>query len=145
MIPANGNPNSLYYRMNTTSDSSDWSTVHDLGLIYLALTHGADAEMDPDEVRLMLEKLQEWNPESTPGQLARVMQDVMLVYVGGSGKQMLETSVATVKHFLPKKQRVAVLNDLADIASADGMIVPGEVSYIQHLARQWEVDKELLQ
>jgi hypothetical protein len=36
-----------------------------------------------------------------------------------------------------------VLNDLADLACADGAVVPGEVSFIQQLARFWEVDRDI--
>ena len=33
--------------------------------------------------------------------------------------------------------------DLAELATADGTIVPGEVSFIQQLASYWEVEDEL--
>lgn len=128
--------------MPKAADSLSWTPVHDLALIYLALTHGADAEIDPNEMSVMAEKLRQWASDENPDQLSDVLEEVMLVYVGESRAQMLDTSVASVRESIPKKERVAILNDLADIASADGMIVPGEVGFIQHLAHQWELDQE---
>lgn len=129
--------------MGNLSESLSWSPVHDLALIYLALTHGADAEIDPNEMSVMAQKLRQWTPEQASSKLSDVLEEVMLVYVGESRAQMLDTSVASLRQSIPKKQRIAILNDLADIASADGMIVPGEVGFIQHLAQQWEVDSEI--
>jgi uncharacterized tellurite resistance protein B-like protein len=129
--------------MTYTSDSLDWTPAHDLALIYLALTHGADTELDANEVSMMQQKLRQWLPKTGTHQIKQVMNQVMLVYLGGSRTQMLDTSVAALRETMPKGQRIAVLNDLADIASADGMIVPGEVGFIQHLATQWELDGDL--
>ena len=129
--------------MALTSESLSWTPAHDLALIYLALTHGADADLDPNEMSMMAQKLHHWMPNTANNQIKSVLNEVMLVYLGGSRAQMLDTSVASLRESMPKGQRIAVLNDLADIASADGMIVPGEVGFIQHLATQWEIDGEV--
>ena len=129
--------------MPPASTGSAWSPLHDLALVYLALMHGADAEIDPVESKVTSEKLRSWYPEEGQEQIERVMKEVMLMYVGGSSEQMLETSVASLREALPKGQRIAVLNDLADIASADGFIAQGEVSFIQQLAQRWEVDQDI--
>ena len=105
--------------------------------------HGADAEIDPAESKVTSDKLRNWYPEEDQERIEEVMKEVMLMYVGGSSEQMLETSVASLRQALPKGQRIAVLNDLADIASADGFIAQGEVSFIQQLAQRWEVDQEI--
>ena len=127
--------------MTASSGLYSWTPLHDLALIYLALTHGADAEIDPVEMETMSEKLQEWQPEMAAEHTHHVIEEVMLMYVSGASQNMLTTSVASLRQSLPRDQRVAVLNDLADLASADGMVVPGEVSFIQQLARQWEVER----
>lgn len=129
--------------MQHSSESLNWSPLHDLALVYLALTHGADSEIDPSESLVMREKLLDWYPAPVSNEIEGVLQDVMLIYMGESRRQMVEASVAALRQTLPKGKRIAVLNDLAEIASADGMIVPGEVSFIQQLARLWEVDQDL--
>lgn len=117
--------------------------MHDLALIYLALTHGADAELDSAEVDAMSSKLQAWGHDVDRDRVRKVMHEVMLAYMAESGDQMLETAIASVGETLNKPRRIAVLNDLADIASADGMVVMGEVNFIQQLAREWDVDQDI--
>lgn len=121
-----------------------WTPLHDLALLYLALVHGADAEIAPSEMEMMALKLKSWYPEASGSDIARVTQDVMLVYVSESRNQMLETSVVSLNENLGRGQRLAVLNDLAEIASADGMLAPGEVSFIQELAQHWGLDGDAL-
>lgn len=121
----------------------EWTVTHDLALIYLALTHGADEELDSSEVDAMSRKLNEWLKDVELDRIKSIMREVMLVYMGSTGEQMLETAIASVGESTPKPTRIAILNDLADIASADGTIVMGEVDFIQQLARDWGVDQEI--
>lgn len=121
----------------------EWTVTHDLALIYLALTHGADEELDSSEVDAMSRKLSDWRENVELDNIKTIMREVMLVYMGSTGEQMLETAIASVRESTPKPTRIAILNDLADIASADGTIVMGEVDFIQQLARDWGVDQEI--
>lgn len=124
-------------------DYPEWTVTHDLALIYLALTHGADEELDSSEVDAMARKLREWHDDFDVDRIKSIMREVMLVYMGSSGEQMLEAAIASVGESTPKPTRIAILNDLADIASADGTIVMGEVDFIQQLARDWGVDQDI--
>ncbi len=123
-------------------DNINWSPVHDLALVYLALMHGADAQIDPAETATMNEKLKTWAKNFTPEKLDDIIRHVMLVYVGENGRRMLDASVVSLRQSLAKGQRIAILNDLADIASADGMLASGEVNFIQQLALLWDVEGE---
>lgn len=124
-------------------DYPDWTVTHDLALIYLALTHGADDELDSSEVDAMARKLRDWRDNFDVDRIKSIMREVMLVYMGSSGEQMLEAAIASVGESTPKPTRIAILNDLADIASADGTIVMGEVDFIQQLARDWDVEQDV--
>lgn len=123
------------------SEGHSWTPLHDLALLYLSLVHGADADIAPAEMEVMATKLREWYPNAEGRQISQVTEDAMLVYVSESGHQMLETCVASLREHLEQGQRVAILNDLAEIASADGMLAPGEVSFIQELAEHWGLDQ----
>lgn len=120
----------------------EWTGLHDLALIYLSLTHGADADLDAAEMEAMSVKLNEWKPGEQFSLIRRVLNDVLLVYTSPQRNQMLETAIASVGEDMSRSERVAVLNDLADIASADGIIVGGEISFIQTLAKKWGVEGE---
>ncbi|HEX7069567.1 MAG TPA: TerB family tellurite resistance protein [Rhodothermales bacterium] len=122
------------------TEGHDWTPLHDLALLYLALVHGGDAQIAPAEMEVMATKLKDWYPGVKGQDIARATEDVLLVYVSESGHQMLEACVASLNEHLHKGQRIAILNDLAEIASADGMLAPGEVNFIQQLAMHWGVD-----
>lgn len=124
------------------TERHEWGLLHDLALLYLALVHGADAEIAPSELEVMAAKLKDWRPAARRSDIQRITDEVMLIYVSQSGRQMLEASVVSLQEQLAKVQRVAILNDLAELASADGLLAPGEVSFIQQLARQWGVDQD---
>ena len=117
--------------------------MHDLALIYQALAHGSDDRLTGQEINSMAIKLKAWDEEFDLDRIKRIMNEVMLVYVGGTSQQMLEAAIASISQSLSKTKRIKILNDLADIATADGIIVMGEVNYIQHLARAWDIDKEV--
>jgi hypothetical protein len=124
-------------------EPTTWSAMHDLALIYLALTHGADADLDPSELEAMSVKLQDWQPGSGLKRIRQVMNEVLLVYMSPQRDDMIDTAIVSVYESMPKPTRIAVLNDLADIASADGIIVGGEIGFIQDLARRWDVEGEI--
>lgn len=121
----------------------EWTPLHDLGLIYLALMHGADADLDPTEMEAMSIKLTEWEPGRQFTVIRRVMNDVLLVYMSPHRDKMLDSAIVSIYETMDAGRRVSVLNDLADIASADGIIVGGEISFIQDLARRWNVEGEV--
>ena len=50
--------------MSRSSGPSEWSVLHDVALLYLALAHGTDLEIDPSEQATMVEKLKAWYPEA---------------------------------------------------------------------------------
>ena len=125
------------------SEPSEWSSLHDVALLYLALAHGTDMEIDPSEQTTMVDRLKEWYPEIGSSRAQRILHEVMLTYRGGHSRHMVEVAMASIKGSMPKDERIAVLNDLADVATADGALVPGEVSFIRDLARYWELEDEL--
>ena len=129
--------------MAHSSEPSEWSTLHDVALLYLALAHGTDLEIDPSEQTTMVDRLKEWYPEVGSARAQRILHEVMLTYLGGHSREMVDAAMASIKAAMPKAERIAVLNDLADVATADGALVPGEISFIRDLARYWELEDDL--
>ena len=129
--------------MNSEAERSDWSPLHDLALIYLALAHGTDLEIDASEQEKMIEQITAWNTDTASAQPEKILDEVMLTYMSDHSREMVEASMVALKESMNRNERVAVLNDLADLASADGTLVPGEIAFIQQLASFWDMDKEL--
>ena len=129
--------------MTGSSGPSEWSVLHDVALLYLALAHGTDLDIDPAEQVTMVEKLKIRYPDIGLSRIRQILHEVMLIYLGEHSRQMVEAAKASIKASMSKEECIGVLNDLAELATADGTIVPGEVSFIQQLASYWEVEDEL--
>ena len=119
-------------------ESENWSHLHDIGLLYLCCMHGTDAEIDPQELTLVRKLLQKRS--GSQKQASSVLDDVILMYVGASGSRMLATSIASLGNTVDEPGRAEILQELADIASADGLVYPNEVQFIASVARQWDME-----
>ena len=125
-----------------------WSVLHDLVLIHLALMHGAEDDVDvvgepaagPQDVQQVLARRY---PQVGAGHMEQAMHDALFVYIGQGGRQMLEIAVASLREAFGREQRIAVLDDLASVVSADGVVLPAELSFLQQLAREWDVEADL--
>ena len=129
--------------MPGSPDPDDWGTLHDLALVYLFLAHGTDEDLSPIERETISERLHAWQPQSASSRISRIVDEVMLTYMGIYGREMLDLSIASLKESLQSDRRIAVLNDMATLATSDGMLAPGEVAFIQQLARFWEVEQDI--
>lgn len=129
--------------MSLSSSDVEWGMIHDLALLYLTLTHGADNEIDASEQQKMEEKLVTWQPSFASADVQKAINTAMLTYMGQHRRPMIDTAMVSLKASMDKETRIAVLNDLADLATADGLLLPSEISFIQQLAHYWEVDKDI--
>ncbi len=119
--------------------SDKWTSLHDMALLFLSLTHGTDADLDEREAEQQAQHLSKWFPRAEPDVILQTLDEVMLTYAGPSRDQMVETAAESLRQSLSENQRLGVLNDLAALASADGTIVTAEAAYIQQLATYWNV------
>jgi uncharacterized tellurite resistance protein B-like protein len=115
-------------------DSAAWTTAHDFVLVFLSLTHGTDADLTAEERRTTLDHLRKWFPERS-GDLGGITEDAMRLYMGPNRNAMVQTSVESLRQALTPEERIGLLNDLAELAHADGQVIPGEVAFIQQFAR----------
>ncbi len=121
--------------MPPTVSPGGWTLAHDLALVHLALAHGADADLDAAETETSRQRLRAWFPDLPEDDLDCLVTETMRVYMGEERAAMVETSVESVRQSLKRGEYVGLLNDLADLAHADGILHPGEVAFIQRFAR----------
>lgn len=122
---------------------SEWSIMHDLAVIYLALTHGTDEQLNDSEKQAMAQKLEEWFKVEDRDRIHQVLTEAMRAYSREDSDRRIRTSVDSVGEEMNRGLRIAVLDDLSDIASADGRVLHGEKSLLQHLADAWGIEKEV--
>lgn len=118
----------------------EWSVLHDLAYIYLVLAHGTDNDLTGFEIQVMLNKLQEWQPEGATVEMRSVLKSAMSAYARGEDEGRLERSIRSVREALPRQKRMAAMNDLVKIANADGVFLDNEEDLINHLLAEWDVD-----
>lgn len=116
-----------------------WSTLHHLAFIYLVFAHSTDNDLSEQEVRMILQKLQEWQPQLGDEDVQAVLEAAKERYAHGPDEEVLAASVRIVKAALPEQQRMAALHDLVQIANADGIFLDDEEDMINHLMNSWEV------
>lgn len=124
-------------------DGSAWSSLHEMALLYLTLLHSTSEEDQADHVATARDLLLTWFPDLDDRRLERVIQQALLVHVGEAGDRMLATAVESLRQSMPRDQRIAVLSDLADLAMADGFVVPDEASFIERLAQEWDIERDV--
>ncbi len=109
--------------------------------------HGTDADVDPSELELVKklvfdrsEKLSDGQKSNGNNSSDQILDEVMLMYVGRTSAEMLAASIVSLKQSLPDADRIQILQDLANIASADGVLYPNEVQFIVGVAKQWGME-----
>lgn len=115
-------------------------TLHDLALLYLGLAKGADKDLDPSETKEMAIKLRRWQPQRDPALIDHVIREAMMTYLNDPTDERLQEAAESLTSSFSENLRYLILQDLSDIAKADGRVRTGETAYIQSLAEIWNVN-----
>ena len=124
-------------------DLPDWSLLHDISLVYLVLAHATDNELSDDEIEVIIERLQEWQPDLAEEDVREVLRGALQVYADEPDEDTLGASVSAIREGLPVVQRLAVLDDLIHIAEADGTVNEYEEEMISTLSQAWGITVRL--
>jgi len=117
----------------------DWTTLHDLAIVYLALAHGTDAHLGDDELAVMTTRLGDWVPELDEMDVRLVVMEALSVYLECIGEMEVRRSMIAVRHDINMINRFHALDDLVVIAEADGIMLPSEQGMIESLQRIWNI------
>ena len=99
--------------------------LRDLALIYIALAHGTDQELDEGETEAIAQRLR--------------VREAVEVYMLDDVVGAFEEAVRNVAERLPLEQRQHIMDDMVEIAIADDKFSSEEGSFIGEVARVWEV------
>jgi uncharacterized tellurite resistance protein B-like protein len=123
------------------TEHSDWTDYHDLALIFLSCMHDTDAGTEPTDADTIASVLHDRADELSANYVRRVVNDATLVYFSQTGADMVSAAVASLPGRFSKPELLDVLQDLATIVSADGLVYPDEVSFITRIAEAWGLDR----
>ena len=118
-------------------DLPDWTLLHDLGLVYLAMAHSTDDDLSTPEINAIIERLQDWKSGLNEADARNVVRTALHFYANGPDETALQRSVLAIKTHLPIIQRLAALDDLVYVAEADGHLNDHEKTLIGSLADVW--------
>ena len=122
----------------------DWGLIHELAFLYIVVAHSANNDLSTSEIDVILDRLQEWQPQRSEDEVREVFRRSLQVYAEEPGQSLIEQSVETLKNALPVVQRLTVLDDLNTVAHADEEgLTPNERELIMHLAQAWDVNVRL--
>ena len=124
-------------------EEENWGLIHELTFLYIIVAHSADNDLSPREIEIILDRLQEWQPELSREALRNVFRRALQVYADQPEAALIEDSVGALKEALPLVQRLTALDDLCTIAQADGGLSSAERELILNLAQAWDVSVRL--
>jgi uncharacterized tellurite resistance protein B-like protein len=131
--------------MNSTED---WTTSHNLALIYIALAYGTDHELREEEMAALTEALREWTTLPEEGHIQDVVMEAATVFLEGDARAEVRRSIDQLGDELSADERRKALQDVMQIAEADGVLLEREQGLIHILAEAWslkQLSKELLE
>lgn len=121
---------------------SGLALLQDLALLYLGLAQGVDDDLDTAEKREVAARLRHWQPDKDPALIDHVMRDVSMSYDEEASAQEVREAVDSLGESLSESLRREILDDLTDIARADGLVLQEEKNFIEHIANTWGVNPE---
>lgn len=111
--------------------------LHDLALLYLALTLGADGELAHEERAAMRDQLRAWTPGADPALCDHAIREAVLSYGNGVDAERLDALVRGLGSRLDAEGRARVLADLRTLAASDAVVTATEVGFIERIERAW--------
>ena len=114
--------------------------LRNLALLYLAMAHGTDQYLGDNELHRLTERLQQRFPDRDPEEIREVVLEALSVYL--EADDTLETAtyaMMSLRSDLSPEQCESVLEDLMQVAEADGIILGNERGLLASLAECWGV------
>lgn len=120
--------------------SDDWSTPHDLALVFAALAHGADLHVDEMEIASLSATLARWLPDASDDERVEVLVGALGVLVEADDRRgLLLDALRRLYDALSAAERERALLDAVALAEADGRLLGGERDYLRALADAWHL------
>ena len=117
----------------------NWTPTHDLALVYVALAYGTDSELSERELQVITEKLQTWRADLSTADIYEIVLEVVAIFLEGNPRAEVVRSMQTLKETLSADQRRRALEDVVQIAEADGVLLHRERGLITFLSSIWNM------
>lgn len=119
--------------------SEDWTTSHNLALIYLALAYGTDHDLGDEEMNALTDALREWTVVPDDVQVQEVVMEAATAFLEGDPQAEVQRSIRRLSDELTFNERRRALQDVMRIAEADGVVLEREQGLLHLLADAWSL------
>ncbi len=114
--------------------------LRDLALIYIALAHGADENLDDAEMSIIAQRLQDVQAGVSHGTVLRAVKDALDDYMQEDTPLRVEQAVERIRTSVPQSLRRRIVRDLTEIGKADDKFLFAEAQFIGDLITAWKVN-----
>jgi uncharacterized tellurite resistance protein B-like protein len=126
--------------MESNASSDRQHLLRDLALIYLTLAHGTDEDLTYEEVDTIADELREWQDQVREESVLSAIKGALALYEREDALDQVNAAIHSVHENLDERDRQLILDDLVEIAMADGRYMHEESTFIGELADAWGVD-----
>lgn len=126
--------------------TSDQQSLQALAFLYLTFGHATDGTMTGDEMRALAKRLQPWAPQAGLDDLGEVLKQTVAEY---KSHEDMDAKLAKARELTATLGKNAsadelqrILDDLREIASADGTISEEEKAFIADTAKTFGLPSE---
>ncbi len=114
--------------------------LRDLALIYIALAHGTDQNLDAAEMDIIARRLQDLQSGVSQGTVLRAFKEALDDYMQDDAHHRVDEAVQRLRVTVPQSLRRRILLDLTEIGKADDKFLYEEAQYIGELVEVWKVN-----
>ena len=118
---------------------TDRDLLQDLAIVYIAFAHGTDQDLSDGEIDVIAERLHTWHASYNGGTTLAAIKAALSAYTRDDGRTEVDRAVKNIRLSAPVHVRRRVLDDLQDIALADGIFRHAESAAIKDLETVWDV------
>ncbi len=114
-----------------------WTRTHDLALLFVALAYGTDYQLSDEELATITDKLRGWRNDFTVEQVQETVVEAMAIFLEDGAEHEVHRAIYELKDGLSEEERRRALEEVVQIAEADGILLNSEQSLISVVAEAW--------
>lgn len=118
------------------------NVLRDLALLYIALAHGTDQDLDPAEMDLVAQRLQDLQAGVGQGTVLHAIKEALDAYTQEDVQARIEAAIEHLRQAVPSGLQARIIKDLTDIGKADDAFLYTEATFIGALAEAWAAEGE---
>ncbi|HMB94041.1 MAG TPA: TerB family tellurite resistance protein [Rhodothermales bacterium] len=118
------------------------NVLRDLALLYIALAHGTDQKLDPVEMDLVAQRLQDLQAGVGQGTVLHAIKEALDAYTQEDVQARIDSAILHLRQTVPPGLKARIIKDLTDIGKADDAFLYAEAAFIGELAEAWQLDAE---